>query len=104
MEERQIAVFKLITGEEVVAEYKIDEQFYVLKQPRRIVLQQTGPTTVRPNLVQWMIGNPEGVFPVNSGHVVTVSAEIEESLRKGYIAQTSVIDQSQTNSAKLIGV
>ncbi len=99
--EKQIALFKLVSGEEVISEYKNDEQFYVLKAPRKIYLERT-PQGVFRKMGPWIVSVPDGVFPVMSHHVMTVSSEMDEDILKGYISQTSVIDQSQVASTNLV--
>lgn len=104
MEETNIALFKLISGEELITEYKADGEFYVFKAPRKIVLMQVSATEVKPRLMAWVIGNQDGVFPVHSGHVMTVSAELDEGLKNAYLAQFSALDLSAKKSTKLVGV
>lgn len=104
MEESNIALFKLISGEELVTEYKADGEFYVFKAPRKIVLMQVSATEVKPRLLAWVIGHQDGVFPVHSGHVITVSADIDEGLKNAYIAQFSSLDLSAKKPTKLLGV
>lgn len=98
-----IALFKLVTGEELIAQYKVDEGFYFLKAPRKIVLAQLGPNQVGPKMFPWLLGNHNGIFPVVSTFVVTVSAEIEdENLKNAYVQETTGIDLSQAAPSKLI--
>lgn len=103
MDEKLIALFKLVSGEEVLSEYKLDEEFYILKAPRRVfVAQMPGNQGMGVKMMPWIVGNPDGAFPVGSHHVLTVSADVEEQLKAGYLQQTSPIDLSQSAPAKLI--
>lgn len=104
MDEQQVALFKLISGDELVTEYKADGEFYVLRAPRKIVLIQANATTVKPHLMAWMIGNANGVFPIHSSHVLTVSAEMDDGLKKKYISDITGLDLSATKPTKLVGV
>ena len=102
MDPKEIALFKLLSGEEVIAEYKTDGEFYVFKSPRKVFIAQVGPNQFGVKLAPWIVGNVNGVFPVHSAHVVTVSAEVAEELKTGYISETTGLDLSQTVSTKII--
>jgi hypothetical protein len=102
-DEKQIALFKLFTGEEVIAEYKNDGEFYVLKQPRKVFLAQMPDRTYGVKMMPWIIGNPDGVFPVHSGHVVTVSPTPTEQLLNGYLSETSGLDLSAAAPKTIVG-
>lgn len=108
MENRDIGVFKLTTGEELISEYAVDENMkdlYVLRKPRLVYLQPIAQNKFALRLKPWIDSQPDGIFPVYAGHVLTVSVEIDESLRNGYIAETTGIDMSQaTTQQKLVGV
>lgn len=102
MEDAQIGLFKLISGEEIVTEYTSDEQFYLFRAPRKIVLVQVSPTEARPRLMPWMIGDSNGTFPVYSGHVITPSATMDESLKTAYLQDVSGLDLSATTPKKIV--
>lgn len=109
MSEKQVALFKLMTGEEVLAEYTMDDEkapeYYLLKAPRRVFIQQVGPSQFGIKMSPWIVGHPDGVFPIHSTHVVTVSVEMESQLKDGYLQQTSPIDLSASAaSTKIVGV
>ena len=106
MEDKQIGIFKLITGEEVIAEFKNDNDMYILRKPRLVFLQQVGPTQFATKIRPWIISCIDGIFPLHVSSVITVGTEteIEESLKNGYIAETSGLDLSQAAPTKLVGV
>lgn len=101
MEDRVTALFKLISGEEVIAEYKTDNEFYILKQPRKVFLAQQG-SSFGVKLMPWVIGNPDGVFPIHSSHVITCSPDASKELVQGYLGETSSIDLSATAPKSII--
>lgn len=103
MGDQTIAVFKLITGEELVAEYKNDGEFYILKAPRKIVLMPVGPGQFVPKLMPWFVSCADGVFPIHSGHVVSVAAQgIDEKLFTAYQTEISGIDLSAATPKSII--
>ncbi len=104
MEDKQIGVFKLITGEELISEFVIDKDMYVLRKPRQVYLMQVGPNQFGLKIRPWVVSNENGTFPLHVSSVITVSSEIEESLKNGYITETSGIDMSQATPQKLVGV
>ena len=104
MESKEIGVFVLVSGIEIIAEYTADKEFYLLKQPRRIIGQPAGPNKISIGLVPWVMSNPDGIFPVHSGHVVTVTAKIEDNILTNYFSQTTGIDMSAASSGNLVGV
>lgn len=105
MGEDTIGLFKLISGEEVVSKYVNDGEFYVLNQPRRVyVAAMPGNQGMGVKLMPWIVGLPDGTFPVHSAHVLTVSATIEEGLMAGYKQQISPIDLSQAAAASKLVV
>lgn len=99
----EIALFKLLTSEEVIAEYTIDD-LYLLKAPRRLFASPTPDGGMGVRMMPWIIGNPDGVFPIHASHVVSVSAEMSDQLKNGYIKETTGIDMSATTPTKIIGV
>jgi hypothetical protein len=100
--EKTVALFKLISGEELIAEYKSDGEFYVLKSPRKVFVQQTSQTTFGVKVAPWLVGAPDGVFPVHAGHILTVCAEPNPELVAGYLKETSPIDLSATAPKSII--
>jgi hypothetical protein len=103
-DDNQIGLFKLITGDEVIAQYVSDGDFYVLKQPRKVFLAQMPGGGIGVKLMPWIIGSPDGIFPVHSGHTVTVCAEPSEQLVNGYISETSGLDLSAAAPKSIVGV
>lgn len=102
-EENQYAIFKLISGEEVVTEYKIDDHFYIFRKPRKVVIMPVqGGFGIK--LLPWVAGNPDGVFPIPSDHVMTVSIEMTEHILAGYKKETSPLDLSATTPTSIVGV
>ncbi len=100
--EKQIGLFKLVTGEEIIAEYEVNEFFYTFKAPRKVFIAQTGPKEFGVKLMAWMLGNPDGEFPVAAAHVVTPTEQMTELLRNGYLKETSPIDLSATAPTTLV--
>jgi hypothetical protein len=108
----EIGLFKLISGEEVITEFKLGEQdsdlagYYFFQAPRRIYVAQVAPNQFGIKLAPWVVGNPDGAFPVHTSHILTVTDQVTEELKNGYKSETSPLDLSQTNAAaasKLIG-
>jgi len=100
--DKTIGLFKMINGDEVVAEYEVNEFFYTLKAPRRILLIPAGPNELIKKLIAWMIGNPNGEFTVQAAHILTASEEMVDELKNGYLKETSPIDLSAVPPASII--
>jgi hypothetical protein len=97
-----IALLKLISGEEIISECINDGEFYVLRRPRKVFLAQMPDGSAGIRLMPLILGNPDGVFPVHSGHVMTVSHDVMDKLLNGYKSEVSGLDLSQTNSSKIV--
>ncbi len=100
--DKQIGLFKLVTGEEVVAEYQVNEFFYTIKAPRKVFIAQTGPKEFGVKLMAWMLGNQDGEYQIQAAHIVVATEEISEILRNGYLKETSPIDLSAVPPATLV--
>lgn len=100
--DKQIGLFKLITGDEIVAEYVVNEYFYTFKAPRKVFIAQTGPKEFGVKLMGWMLGNVDGEFQIAAAHVVTATEQLSEVLRNGYLKETSPIDLSATAPTTLV--
>ena len=104
--EKTIGLFKLVTAEEVIAEYEVNEFFYTLKAPRRIYAGQVGGTNEKPifgtKMIAWMLGNIDGEFQIAASHVVAATEEIADLLKKGYLKETSPLDLSAVPSSTIV--
>jgi len=104
MAEKQIGLFQLISGIELISEYVTDGEFYVLRAPRRIALVQVSADKVVPRLIPWSLGCPNGVFPIHTSHILSPSEDMEQGLKTAYISEITGLDLSQTTPTKLVGV
>lgn len=110
MGDKDIGLFKMVSGEEIISEYKVGGEempdYYLIRAPRLLFLAQVSQTEVGIKMRPWIIGNSDGVFPVHSAHILTVSNEIPEAIKAGYMKETSPLDLSATNqaaAAKILG-
>jgi hypothetical protein len=100
--DKQLGLFKLVNGDEVVAEYGVNEYFYTFKAPRRILLIPAGPSELVKKLIAWMTGNPNGEFTVQAAHIITATDEMQDELKQAYLKEVSPIDLSQATPTSII--
>ena len=89
----QVALFKLITGEEVIGKIVKDEETsIVLDDIRSLIVQQSGQGQVGVALVPWFTGMHEGEIKIEKVHIVgTPISRIPKQLEDVYLEQTSKI-------------
>lgn len=96
-----IGLFKLITGEEIVTEFNAieghptDVEFV---KPRKMMIVPASPTEFGVRMIPWLIGDPDGTFPISLSNIVAMS-EAPEKLQIGYLKETSNIQIASADSS-----
>lgn len=95
-----IGLFKLTSGEEVVATFSGIEGHptdVLLSKPRKMMLMPTGPSSFDIRMLPWIIGHVDGEFPVSLGNVMTM-IEAPAKLEELYTKQVSQIALASADS------
>ena len=89
-------VFKLITGEEVIAREASEQEssYYLLKQPRVIM-----PTEQGVALIPYVMFSKEDSVGINTQHIVCIYTP-NDQLEQGYRQQTSGIVTASSSDAR----
>lgn len=95
-----IGLFKLTSGEEIVAEYEETFDAFKLTAPRAILLGRT-PQGLQLQLGPWILSEQDDEYTVGKQHIVTFNLDISPQLTDAYLSNTSGLDV-QSNAAKLI--
>ena len=84
----EYVLIKLASGEEVVSEcLSSEDDKWVLKSPRMLVMQQT-PQGMGIAILPYSAGDPDGEHMVFTSHIVS-SCRCPDKLEKAYIENTT---------------
>lgn len=97
-----IGLFKLASGEEIVAEYTESEHAFTLSKARAILLGRT-PNGLTLQLGPWILSEQDAAYKIDKSHIVTFNLKVSPQLEEAYLKNTTGIDV-MTNATKLIGV
>lgn len=95
-----IGLFKLVTGEEIVAKYEESLNTFELKSVRAILLGRT-TQGVTLQLGPWILSEQDSNYIVEKCHVLTYSLKLSPQLIDAYLKNTTRLD-IQSNASKLI--
>lgn len=96
-----IGLFKLTSGEEIVAEYTAeDSSSFTLKAARAILLSRT-QQGLSLQLGPWILSEQDQEYPIGKQHIVTYTLKVSPKLIEAYLKNTTGLDV-QTNASKLI--
>lgn len=92
---KKIGIFRMNSGEEVVSEYKINDDVeypYVLIKPQILVpvSESSGGVTIA--IMPWLLSNPNGSINVKSGAIQGKVEDVPDRLEAQYLQRTSSID------------
>ncbi len=97
-----VGLFKLTSGEEVVAEYTgEDSNSFTLKKVRAILLGRTPQGGLTLQLGPWILSEQDSEYTIGKNHLLTYNLKISPQLTEAYLKNTTGIDV-QTNASKLI--
>lgn len=100
MDTQNIGLFKLTSGEEIVAQYIETEYTYVIKAARAILLARDS-TGLTLQLGPWILSEQNSEYVINKLHVVTTNLKISPKLEKAYLENVTGV-KIETNATKLI--
>jgi len=87
-----IKVFKLISGEEVIAEVVQQLQpTWTIRKARGLHIQQTQAGHIGIGMIPWLAGNVEGEVEIRETALMTNPYDPEANLEKEYLQQTTGI-------------
>lgn len=98
--EDKIGLFKLTSGEEIVAEYEENQNVFTLSKARAILLGRT-PQGLTLQLGPWILSEQDAEYTIDKNHIVTYNLNISPQLTEAYLKNTTGIDVL-TNASKLI--
>jgi len=92
-----LRAFKIVTGEEIIAELLGDKaDYYEISKPRQLgLIQAQGPDgqpTLVPHLVPWVVCNPDGNFHLMKGRVILFIPSIPKALGDMYLKDVTGIE------------
>lgn len=87
---REIKVFKLLSGEEIIAHTYCTYFSWTLEKPRAVIMAPGPQGTVGVGIVPWIASNVDGTFKVNDSHIITTT-DPNENLKTEYLQQTTGI-------------
>lgn len=91
-----IEIFKLVTGEELIA--KVDDnsmcEMFTLSQPRVMQVMQT-ERGMSAALVPWLLTNPDADVIIKGVHIIA-RAKCPDDVERSYLQQTSKLDLTST--------
>lgn len=96
----KIGLFKLVSGEEIVAKYEDGANTFTLKAARAILLGRT-PQGLTLQLGPWILSEQDSEYVIDKNHVLTYNLKVSPQLGDAYLKNTTGID-IQTNASKLI--
>lgn len=95
-----IGLFKLTSGEEIVAEYTEGTNVFTLSKARAILLGRTAQGLTL-QLGPWILSEQDAEYTIGKNHIVTYNLKISPQLTEAYLKNTTGIDVL-TNASKLI--
>lgn len=98
--EDKIGLFKLTSGEEIVAEYEDSLNVFTLSKARAILLARTKEGLTL-QLGPWILSEQDASYTIDKNHVVAYNLNLSAQLTQAYLKNTTGIDVL-TNAAKLI--
>lgn len=98
--EDKIGLFKLASGEEIVAEYVETTNQFTLIKARAILLGRTQEGLTL-QLGPWILSEQNAEYMIDKSHIVTYNLKISPKLTEAYLKNTTGIDVL-TNASKLI--
>ena len=88
----EYVLFKLTSGEEVIAEALSTEgDAWRVKQPLMLMMQQTEGGGLGTAILPYSSGDPEGEHKILADHIVSHAIKVPAALEKAYIERTSKI-------------
>lgn len=89
-----IGLFKLITGEEIVAKYETLFGGQIkISSPRTVAPVQTGQGTISVMLIPWLIGSPDAEdITIQESHIVGKLYTVPKMMEDNYLSQISKLD------------
>jgi len=88
----EIALMKLVSGEEVIAKVTENtENTLTIKNARVLIMQPTGPGQVGLVMVPWMATVPDDEIPLRKVDIMHRATNVPKELEDGYLQQTSGI-------------
>jgi hypothetical protein len=89
---RELALFKLVSGEEVIATVlEQKETYYVLKDVRTFIVIPNGQQSYALDIVPLLRGEPDGEMTLFR-HAVTGTCKVSADLERAYLSRTSGIE------------
>lgn len=98
--EDKIGLFKLTSGEEIIAEYVETINQFTLAKVRAILLGRT-QTGLTLQLGPWILSEQDAEYSIDKSHIVTYNLKVSPQLAEAYLKNTTGIDVL-TNASKLI--
>jgi hypothetical protein len=91
-----IGLFKLTTGEEIIAEYNDDSnETFTLTAPRSVIPQRGKDGGIVINIGPWFFSAPDESFIMSKSHVLAFTDTVEKGLRDAYFTNTSGLQIAQ---------
>lgn len=95
-------LFKLITGEEIIAEYEDGTAVFTLTAPRLVIPRRDEKGNIGVVLGPWFFSAQDDTFIMDKRHVLAFTSDVEKGLSDAYIANTTNL-QIVSNLAGLKG-
>ena len=104
---KKIGVFRMNSGEEVVSEYKINDDVdypFTLTKPQILVPmnEQNGGMSIA--IMPWILSNPEGSIKIKAGAIQGRLEEVPSKLEAQYLQRTSPIDLTSKVAANVSSI
>lgn len=96
-----IGLFKLTSGEEIVAEFVEGENTFTLKSARAILLGRDAKGGLSLQLGPWILSEQNAEYTISKNHIVTYNLNVSAQLISAYISNTTGLAVA-TNASKLI--
>lgn len=100
-EDDDIGLFKLTSGEEIVAQFIEDEDKFTVRAARAVLLGRTPKGGLTLQLGPWILSEQDSIYEIKKTHIVTTNLKISPQLAEAYLKNVTGLDV-QTNAAKLI--
>lgn len=97
-----IGLFKLISGEEIVAEWVgEDSNSFTLKAARAILLGRDAKGGLSLQLGPWILSEQNSEYTINKNHLLTYNLKVSAALVSAYLQNVTGLTVA-TNASKLI--
>lgn len=88
-----IVLYKLVSGEEIIAK-KVNEQtdYVILENVRTLMIQPTGNGQMGIALIPWLAGSPDGEVHIDRSKIIGRPVQgVHKNLEDAYLQQTTGI-------------